>query len=276
MKKHATTILLVLILLAGVGLLAYPSLADWWNGLHQSRVIATYADSLEAEEKPDYTALWAAADDYNAGLLTAPNRFEPTAEEDTYYRTLLNVTGILGVIRIEPIDVNLPVYHGTEDDVLQVGIGHVVGTSLPTGQKGTHTALSGHRGLPSAKLFTDLDRVQEGDLFTLTVLDRTLTFQVDQILVVLPGEIDALAIDPDMCYCTLITCTPYGINSHRMLVRGHLVETPEAPPPLRITQDATQVEPLVAAGVVAVPVLIVLVILLLIGTSGKQSNRKER
>ena len=170
----------------------------------------------------------------------------------------------MGYIEIPKIKCNLPIYHGTDEAVLQIAIGHVQGSSLPAGGESTHCVLSGHRGLPSAKLFSDLDQLTEGDVFLLRVLDETLTYEVDQIRTVLPDELDDLAIEEGKEYCTLVTCTPYGINSHRLLVRGHRVENQASASTIRVTADAMQIEPLLIAPLVAVPMLLVLLVMVLI------------
>lgn len=211
--------------LAGIGLLLYPTVSDYWNGLHQSRAIAGYDAAVEKLDTARYEELLAEARAYNEALLQNPARFTPTEEETERYRQLLDVsgTGIMAYAEIPKLDTRLPVYHGTDDAVLQIAVGHIEGSSLPIGGAGTHTVLSGHRGLPSAKLFTDLDQLETGDRFALHVLGDTLWYEVDQILTVLPQEMDALAIDAKEDYCTLVTCTPYGVNTHRLLVRGHRI-----------------------------------------------------
>ena len=226
MKKHLSTIFLVLVLFLGVAILLYPTVSDYWNSFHQSRAIASYIEEVESVDPAEYEREWARAREYNRALINKPNRFLLDEEEYAEYESLLNLTGsgIMGYIEIPKINCSLPVYHGTDEAVLQIAVGHIEGTSLPTGDIGTHTVLSGHRGLPSAKLFTDLDQLEEGDLFVIRVMDQIMTYEVDQILIVLPEEMDGLAIDPEQDYCTLVTCTPYGINSHRLLVRGHRVE----------------------------------------------------
>lgn len=224
-------ILPLLIFLLGLGLLLYPTFSNWWNQQHQSRAIATYQDAIENNDDGTIDEMLAAAEAYNEQLLAdrqagsvTINRL--TDEQREEYNSLLDITGtgIMGYIKIPKIDVELPIYHGTDEAVLQIAIGHIEGTSLPVGGKGTHIALSGHRGLPSAKLFTDIDSLGEGDVFMITVLNRKITYQVDQITTVLPEELQDLEIDPDQDYCTLVTCTPYGINSHRLLVRGHRID----------------------------------------------------
>lgn len=276
MKKHLSTIFLVLILLLGVGVLLYPTVSDYWNSFHQSRAIASYIDQLENVAPEDYEREWERAREYNRVLPTKPNRFRFTEEDYAEYESLLNLTdsGIMGYIEIPKINCSLPIYHGTDEAVLQIAIGHFEGTSLPTGDIGTHAVLSGHRGLPSAKLFTDLDQMEEGDLFVIRVLDEIMTYQVDQILIVLPEELDALAIDPEKDYCTLETCTPYGINSHRLLVRGHRTENQEMETIIKVVADATQIKPVLVAPILALPMLLVLLIWMMISTNKQQARRR--
>lgn len=261
MRKHLSTILLTLVFLAGLGLLVYPTFSDYWNSLHQSRAISHYREKVAGLDDVSYDEMRAAARKYNESLLEKPRRFEMTQEELAEYEGLLNVSGdgMMGYIEIPAIGCSLPFYHGTDDAVLQSSVGHIEGSSLPTGGAGTHCVLSGHRGLPSAKLFTDLDRLTEGDTFVLTVLDETLTYQVDQILIVEPDEVEALNIDPEQDYCTLVTCTPYGINTHRMLVRGHRVEN-EGADEVRVTADAIQIEPVFVAPILAAILLAVILL----------------
>lgn len=260
MKKHISTILLFAVLLIGLSLLLYPSFSDWWNSFHQSRAIDSYAQAVAALDSARYDAVWAAARAYNDSLLQRPNSFLLSDGQKERYESLLNAgeNGIMGYIEISCIQVSLPIYHGTEEGVLQVAAGHLEWTSLPVGGPGSHCVISGHRGLPSARLFTDLDALTEGDLFELHILDEVLTYQVDQILTVKPHETEALMIRPGEDLCTLVTCTPYGINSHRLLVRGRRTEAAEEAQPVYLTADAVRVEPRLAAAVAAVPVLLVL------------------
>ena len=276
MKKHLSTIFLVLILFLGVAILLYPTVSDYWNSFHQSRAIASYIEQIENIDPADYEAEWARARAYNEELPKKANRFKLSDEEYAEYETLLNLTGsgIMGYIEIPKINCTLPIYHGTDEAVLQIAVGHIEGTSLPTGDIGTHAVLSGHRGLPSAKLFTDLDQMEEGDLFVIRVLDEIMTYQVDQILIVLPEELDALAIDSTKDYCTLETCTPYGINSHRLLVRGHRTENQEMETIIKVVADATQVKPILVAPCLALPLLLVLLIWMMASTKRKDRRRK--
>lgn len=266
MKKHGTTILLIIVFLVGLSLLLYPTFSDWWNSMHQSRAVARYVDQVADIDEDQYAEIWEAARIYNQALLQRENRFALTPEQVEQYEQLLDVggTGVMGYVEIPEIAVTLPVYHGTDEAVLQVAVGHLEWTSLPVGGEGTHCVVSGHRGLPSAKLFTDLDKVMVGDLFMFRILDEVLTYEVDQILIVEPHEIQNLQISADKDQCTLVTCTPYGINSHRLLVRGHRVENPEEAKIVRVTSDAMQIEPMIIAPIVALPMLLVLLISILL------------
>ena len=280
MKKknnNWTTVFLVLLLLAGVSLLLYPSLSDYWNSMHQTRAIASYAETVSQLDTAQYDEMWKAAQDYNRTLAQRETAFALTDEQKAAYENLLDVSGlgVMGYIEIPEIDCSLPIYHGTEESVLQVAVGHLEWSSLPVGGEGTHCVLSGHRGLPSAKLFTNLDKLAVGDTFLLRVLDEVLTYEVDQILIVEPEQVDALGIVPGEDYCTLVTCTPYGINTHRLLVRGHRVEnTPEAAR-MHVTADATQFDPLLVAPVLAIPVLLLLLIILLLPKRQSKSRGDE-
>ena len=280
MKKknnNWTTVLLVLLLLAGVSLLLYPSLSDYWNSMHQTRAIASYAETVSQLDTAQYDEMWKAAQDYNRSLAQRETAFALTDEQKAAYESFLDVSGlgVMGYIEIPEIDCSLPIYHGTEESVLQVAVGHLEWSSLPVGGEGTHCVLSGHRGLPSAKLFTNLDKLAVGDTFLLRVLDEVLTYEVDQILIVEPEQVDALGIVPGEDYCTLVTCTPYGINTHRLLVRGHRVEnTPEAAR-MHVTADATQFDPLLVAPVLAIPVLLLLLMILLVPKRRRKSREDK-
>ena len=277
MKKkgnHLITILLVLIFLLGLSLLLYPAVSDYCNSRHQTRAIAVYSEEVSGLDKEQYQALWADAAAYNASLRERDNAYLLTEEQKAAYEQLLNVSGlgIMGYIEIPSIDCSLPIYHGTEESVLQIAIGHLEWSSLPVGGESTHCVLSGHRGLPSAKLFTNLDKLQEGDVFLLRVLDEVLTYEVDQILIVEPQETGARRIVEGEDYCTLVTCTPYGINTHRLLVRGHRIENAPEARLVRVTADAVQIEPLLVAPIVALPMLLLLLILLLLPKRPKNDN----
>ncbi len=272
MKKHLSTILLVLILILGLGVLLYPTVSDYWNSIHQSRAIASYIEEIESMDPAVYEKEFERAREYNAQLIHNPNRFMMSEEEYAEYESILNLTGsgIMGYIEIPKIECSLPIYHGTDESVLQVAVGHVEGSSLPTGGPGCHAVFSGHRGLPSARLFTDLDQLEPGDLFVIRILDRVMTYEIDQVLIVLPEEMDALAIDPNEDYCTLVTCTPYGINSHRMLVRGNRTENVEIEQMIKIVSDAAQIDPMLVAPALALPMLLILLVWMMIATGKKQ------
>lgn len=275
MKKHIGTIILVLILLFGVSLLLYPTFSDYINSLHQSKAISTYADAVENLDTEQYQETLAVAREYNTELSQEPQSFTLTEGEAEAYNALLNVdgTGVMGYIEIPSINVSLPIYHGTDDIVLQQAIGHLEWTSLPVGGESSHCVLSGHRGLPSAKLFTNLDKLVVGDTFMLRVLDEVLTYEVDQILIVEPKDTQALQIVPGEDYCTLVTCTPYGINTHRLLVRGHRIANEGEAHTAFVTADATQIEPILVAPMLAIPVLLLFIIILLIP---KKKSRKKK
>ena len=274
MKKHASTILLFFVFFIGLSLLLYPTFADWWNSFHQSQVVASYVEQVSNMDDEQYDEFWSAAWDYNQSLIDRPNDYLLSEEQKVFYEQLLNITGngIMGYIEIPKIDIVYPIYHGTNEAVLQIAIGHLDWTSLPVGGTGSHCVISGHRGLPSARLFTDLDQMEVGDTFLLRVLDEVLTYEVDQIKIVEPQITEDLLIVEGQDLCTLITCTPYGINSHRMLIRGHRVETEEVKAVRRVTADAVQIEPIMVAPFVAAPMLLILLIALLIP---KPRKRKE-
>ena len=262
-KQNLVTILLIFILLVGLSMLSYPTVSDYWNSFHQSKAVAGYVEKVEDLSKADYSRMLSDAEVYNKtldqGVIPDLNL---TGEAKEAYNKLLDVTGsgIMAYVEIPKLNTTMPIYHGTDDSVLQVAIGHIPGTSLPVGGEGTHSVISGHRGLPSAKLFTDIDKLVDGDVFLIQVLGETLTYEVDQILTVTPDDVSALTIDPDQDYVTLVTCTPYGVNSHRLLVRGHRIanETKEA----RVTAEASQVDPILVAPIFAVIVLFFLSVLL--------------
>lgn len=275
MKKKLTNIILVAVLLVGAGLLIYPSFSNYWNSFHQSRAISSYVESVNAMSDDEYEVLWEAARAFNRKLVGRPPVSVLSDEERAEYYTLLSVdnSGVMGYINIPKLNVNLPIYHGTAESVLQVAAGHIEGSSLPTGDISTHCALSGHRGLPSAKLFTDLNQLEAGDVFIMQILNDTLTYEVDQIRVVLPSEVDDLAILEGWDLCTLVTCTPYGINSHRLLVRGRRIANLAATYSLRVTADAIRIDTLVVAPFAAMPMLLVLLVWLMAG-GGKSQKRK--
>lgn len=271
MKKNLSTVFLCLILLIGLSLLLYPSLSNWWNSFHSSQTISTYSQEVANLDDNKYEEIWNAAWEYNQKLLERHNSYVLSEETIEIYRNLLNIngSGVMGYIEIPSLNVALPVYHGTDDAVLQVAAGHMEWTSLPVGGESTHCVVSGHRGLPSARLFTDLDEMVIGDIFWFRILDEVLTYEVDQIRIVKPNETEDLLIEEGKDLCTLVTCTPYGINSHRLLVRGHRVENQEVAKTVRVTADAMQIDPIIVAPFLAAPVLLVLMIMLMIPKNKK-------
>lgn len=277
MKKKISTAVLAAVFLAGLSLLLYPTVSDYWNSLRQSKLITNYADQVADLDNDTYAKIWESAAAYNRKLAGHAPNYRMTEEAWADYLSQLSVSdsGIIAYIEIPKINCFLPIYHGTDEDVLQVAVGHIEWSSLPTGGESTHCVLSGHRGLPSTKLFTDLDKLTEGDTFTLRVLDETLTYEVDQIRTVLPEELRDLEIVKGEDYCTLVTCTPYSVNSHRLLVRGHRIENTEEAKNIRVTADAMQIEPTIVAPLVAAPVLLILLIVLLVKTGGNSKKNKE-
>ncbi len=270
-KRWWVDLLLVLILLIGLGIVAYPTFSDYWNSFHQSRAIISYAESVATLNNEEYEKVWDQALQYNQWMSTKSNQWQIEPEETEFYNTLLNVggTGNMGYVSIPRINVNLPVYHGTEESVLQTSVGHIEGTSLPVGSVhdendfskvsfASHCVISGHRGLPSAKLFSDLDRMEIGDVFTFSILDQTLTYEVDAINVVEPNDSQMIEIVPEKDLVTLVTCTPYGINTHRLLVRGHRIENEKEALNARITADAIRIDAIYAAPFIAAPVLVLM------------------
>ena len=279
-KKNSgrtSTIILVAIFLVGLSVLLYPTISDFWNEKRQSQAIVDYDSFIENLTPEDYSDYFMKADTYNQKLRNMPFPFLGYKNiADEYYSTLdVNGNGMMGYITIEKIKVQLPIYHGTSDQVLNSAVGHVEGSSLPVGGESTHSVLSAHRGLPSAKLFTNLDKLEIGDIFTIRILDRTITYKVDQILIVLPDKTDDLNIVQGEDYCTLVTCTPYGINTHRMLVRGIRTENVEPERVINVITEAYQIDPLIVTPAVAVPMLAVLLIVLLVKGSGKNTKKKK-
>lgn len=270
-KDILVYVVTVLFLLVGIGLVSYPTVSNWWNNLHQSRAVAGYVTEVEhmtAEEKED---ILNAVREFNKRVAATAGTFEFSESEKAEYESLLNLSGIgiMGYIEIPKISVRLPIYHGTDESILQIAVGHIEGTSMPVGGESTHVALSGHRGLPSAKLFTDLDQLVIGDTFSITVLDEVLTYELCQIDTVLPEEMDLLKVVPGEDLVTLVTCTPYGVNSHRLLLRGKRIPTPEKPPeppaqpivPTEVVDMSVKYGP-IAAGVAGGCILLLIILLI--------------
>ena len=261
-------------MLVGLGIMAYPTVSDWWNSFHASRAIASYSNAVESVDKEKLDEMIQAAHEYNERLLKKPNPYTMTDEDMAEYNSLLDLsgTGIIGYITIKSIGVYIPIYHGVEESVLQIAIGHIDWTSLPVGGESTHAVVSGHRGLPSAKLFTDLDQLREGDTFTTTVLNQMITYEVDQIRIVEPGDISELAIVPGKDYCTLVTCTPYGINTHRLLIRGTRVANEAGE--LVVPAEAFRIPNYITIPAIGVPLLFLTLIILLIVSGRKKPKIK--
>lgn len=274
-NSNLSTIILIVILIVGLSLLAYPTVSEYWNSFHQSRAISNYAETVAEVDTEEYDVMLNEAYDYNEELADSGIKWIMTEAEIREYNHVLDVTGtgIMGYIEVPRIDCSLPIYHGTDDGVLQIAIGHIAGSSLPVGGESSHCIVSGHRGLPSAKLFTNLDEMEMGDTFIIRVLDETFTYEVDQILIVEPHELDALQIEEGKDLCTLVTCTPYGVNTHRLLVRGHRVENAKEALNVRVTADAMQIDPLLVAPIVAIPILLILLIFVLFST--RKTKRKD-
>jgi sortase A len=260
MRRKLSTILFVIVFLAGLSLLLYPTVSDYWNSFHQSRAIASYVDAVDNTDEQKLEEMRQAAEAYNEKLLSKQDRYDMSDSDRAEYESLLDVsgTGVMGYVEIPSINVLLPIYHGTDNTILQIGVGHIEGTSLPVGGASTHCAVSGHRGLTSSKLFTDIDQMVEGDTFKLYVLGETLTYEVDQIRIVLPDELNDLKIEEGQDYCTLITCTPYGVNSHRLLIRGHRIANDAQG---LIVEDVKQVQPLHEAIVLGILFLVLYIII---------------
>ncbi len=278
-RKHISTIFIILIFLVGLGFISYPTVSNLWNQAHQSRAIATYSKQVEKLDVSENKKMLKAARKYNKSLLKKSDHWKLSKKDKKKYESLLDVsgTGIMGYIEVPKIDCSLPIYHGTDEGALQIAIGHLEGSSLPVGGKSTHCVLSGHRGLPSARLFTDLDQMEEGDIFILNILGRKLAYEVDQIKVVLPEEMSDLEIEEGKDLCTLVTCTPYGINTHRLLVRGHRTEYVEK----KVAEEKKEVQTkktdirLMIAGGAGVLILLIIIIVIVIKRRRKRRNQQR-
>lgn len=274
-RVSVSTIILVVILLAGVGIFTYPTISDWWNSMHATQAIAGYVAAVEGMSKEEKEAIIQKAHEFNDTLPNGAN-FNLSPEKYAEYESILDITGtgIMGYIQIGVIGVDLPIYHGTDEAILQIAVGHLAGTSFPVGGDRTHAVMSGHRGLPSAKLFTDLDKLTEGDTFTVTVLDQTVTYAIDQIRIVLPEETDELAIQNGHDYATLVTCTPYGVNSHRMLMRGTRVDNVSS---VATPAEAVRIPTYIIIPAVGIPLLFIVLLVMLIyyRLKGKQKTTEE-
>ena len=265
MKKKLPIILSIVFLILGLAIFFYPTFANYWNSFRQTRAVETYAEEVENLNEEEYERMLAEAREYNEVIKSSGIRWQMSdADRESYEETLnLGGTGMIAYIEVPKIGVTLPIYHGTNDEVLLRSIGHIEGSSLPVDGEGVHCILSGHRGLPSAKLFSDLDKISEGDTFMIRTLNEVYTYEVDQINIVEPSDLSTLTIDKTKNYCTLITCTPYGVNTHRLLVRGHMIET-EDERVIMILAEALQIKSTYIAAIIAVPVLILLAIVAMV------------
>ena len=286
-KKNWSTLALISVFIVGLLIFLYPTISDYWNQFHASRVIATYSETVSQLSKDDYDQELNKAYDYNRQLAQSGIDWKPK-DDLTEYRSILNLTGdgIMGYIKIDKLKISLPIYHTTEESVLQVGIGHLENTSLPVGStsydvktakvtdpsEGSHCVLTGHRGLPSAKLFSDIDKLNEGDVFSIYVLGETLTYKIDQIRVVLPSDVEELNIVSGKDYCTLVTCTPYGINTHRLLVRGERVNNILGED--EVVPDATLIGGEYVAPFIAAPILLIIVLFVLFKKPKKKGEEE--
>ena len=274
-RKHTATLLIGLVFLAGLGLLTYPTIANYWNSMHQTKVIMDYQDTISKMDPAEYKRILKEAEQYNKRLAKTGILWNMTDDQKAEYEKMLKVdkTGVMGYISIPMIHTKLPIYHGTDEEVLQTAIGHIEGSSLPVGGKSSHCVISGHRGLPSAKLFTDIDKIKEGDTWTITVLNETLTYECDQIRIVLPDDLSDLKIEKGKDYCTLVTCTPYGVNTHRLLVRGHRI--PNINGDADVIADAIQIEPVYIAPFVAAPIILLLIVMMMFRTGRRNRRTKQ-
>lgn len=280
MRRHKSVIFMTVGFLIGICILLYPAFSEYWNSKTQSRAITNYESVLEDLKPEDYTSIFEKAYAYNEALYETDYPLRDYNQLSGYYDTLsVTDNDMMGYLKIERIGVELPIYHGTSEKVLNKGVGHLEGSSLPVGGQNTHSVMSAHRGLPSAKLFTDLDRLEKGDTFQITILDQVLTYQVDYITVIEPNDVSNLQIIEGGDYCTLFTCTPYGINTHRLLVRGIRIETIKEKPIIYVSNEAFRIEPLLVTPAVAAPMLLVLLIHLFVKyrepPKKKQDKKKE-
>lgn len=270
-----STIILIIILLVGLSVMLYPIISNWWNERVQSKVISDYKETVSKMDSGNIEKLINEAHEYNEQLVGLYAPFI-NYDEIPSYDDILNVsgTGIMGYITIPVIHAEYPIYHGTSEEVLNIAAGHLQGSSLPVGGADTHAVISAHRGLPSAKLFTDLDKMVEGDTFTITILDQVYTYEVEKILTVKPEDVDKLAIIPEKDYVTLMTCTPYGVNTHRLLLRSHRIETvyDESEVKVKVNPDALQVDPMLVVPVIFTVFVIILILIWVIGGKRKKTR----
>lgn len=277
LRRKLQTLGLMLVAIVGLSLLLYPTVSDLWNERHATRLITDYVARVDTVAEKDYTALWEAAENFNAKL-KAFKGYELSPELEAEYYAVLDPfgLGIMSYVEIPSIDVTLPIYHGTSDAVLQVAAGHIEWTSLPIGGEGNHSVISGHRGLTTAKLFTNLPQLEPGDLFYIRTLNEMMTYEVDQIITVLPYEVDELLPVEGKDYFTLVTCTPLGINTHRLLVRGHRIENVEEAARVFVPADGIRIEPLAVAPFLAAPIVFLLIVIVFLTPEKPSVGAKKR
>lgn len=272
MFRKISTIVMLSLFFIGLSALLYPAISSYWNSKTQSRAVENYENMLEDLGDIDYEALFNAADEYNNSLRALESQFNQYKTLDMQYQSALNLggDGMMGYISIDTIGVTLPIYHGTSNSILTKAAGHVEGSSLPVGGESTHSVISAHRGLPNAKLFTELDKLQIGDRFEITVFDRVLLYEVDNIAVVKPENANDIRIEEGKDYCTLLTCTPYGINSHRLLVRGKRIDA-LTPKTTYVRAEAYRIDTLIVTPIISLPILLILIIYVILQPVKKES-----
>lgn len=271
MQSRKSTIILLVSFFIGLSVLLYPSISNYWNSKTQSEAIVDYEAMLALYQPEDYTAIFEEAEKYNADLAALESQYHQYLRLDNYDDVLdVSGTGMMGYVTIPKISQELPVYHGISESVLAIAVGHFQGSSLPIGGPSTHSVVSAHRGLPSATLFTHLDRMEVGDTFYFTILDRTITYEVDQIRIVEPDDITLIGIEAGKDYCTLLTCTPYGINSHRLLVRGHQVDAAQTRS-IYVANEAYRVDTLIVMPIVALPMIALFLLYVMVAPVRKET-----
>lgn len=276
MQSRKTTILLLISFFVGLSVLLYPAISSFWNSKTQSEAIIDYEAILGNYMPEDYSQVFKEAEAYNTALASLEYPLREYHELENSYEETLDITGtgMLGYLKIPKINQELPVYHGTSDTVLNVAVGHFQGTSLPIGGESTHSVVSAHRGLPTATLFTYLDRLEIGDTFSFTILDREITYEVDQIRIVEPNDVELIQIEEGKSYCTLLTCTPYGINTQRLLVRGHQIDATQKQN-IYITNEAYRIDTLLVMPIVALPIIFGLLIYVMFVPVKKESLEED-
>lgn len=271
-----TTIIFTIMLFVGLLVMLYPIISNWWNSRVQSRAIANYEMAVNNMDDGEAEAMIAEAVDYNSKIARLESPFTNYEQVAGYYDILdISGTGIMGYISIPSIQVEIPIYHGTSESVLNVAAGHLEGSTIPVGGPTTHSVISAHRGLPSAKLFTDLDRLVVGDIFTINVLGEVYTYEVEEIHIVLPHEMDKLLVVPGEDIVTLMTCTPYAVNTHRLLLRSHRIDTKYVSD-AKVVSDATKVDPMLVVPILSAPMVLLLILYWVFGGKNKAPHETLR